>query len=112
MSLHGVEMYVSSTAAQGVVGADTRIRFVQKGSRVLGRYAGGAVRRGCLVGALSEGSLVFRFAQLEASGELHAGRSRCEVLELPTGRLRVVEHFRWTTRDGEGVNSFDECVDA
>jgi hypothetical protein len=105
-------MYVSSTADQGVVGADTRIRFVQKGSRVLGRYAGGAVRRGCLVGTLSEGVLGFRFAQLEASGELHAGRSQCEVLEIATGRLRIVEHFRWTTRDGQGVNVFDECPES
>jgi len=102
-------MYVSSTAAKGVVGAETRIRFMQKGSRVFGRYAGGAVRRGCLVGTLSKGDLAFRYAQIEESGELHAGRSQCKVLLAATGCLRVVERFSWTTRDGRGVNVFDEC---
>ena len=109
LRLHGVEMYVSSTDAQGVVGAETRIRFVQKGLRVFGRYAGGAVRRGRLVGTLSKGALAFRYAQIEASGELHAGRSQCEVFQTATGCLRVVERFSWTTRDGRGVNVFDEC---
>ena len=108
LSLDGVEMYVSSTAAQGVVGAGTRLRFQQKGSRVLGRYAGGAVKRGCLVGRVSAGSLVFRYAQVEASGQVHAGRSACEIFRTTSGRLRVVERFVWTTRDGRGTNVFDE----
>ena len=108
LSMQGVEMCVSSTAAQGVVGVGTRIRFQQKGSRVFGRYAGGRVRRGWLVGTLSQGALVFRYAQIEASGELHAGRSLCTVGRLAAGRLRVIEHFRWTTRVGRGTNVFDE----
>ena len=31
VNLHGLRMYVSSTAADGVVGADTRLEFIQKG---------------------------------------------------------------------------------
>jgi hypothetical protein len=108
LTLDGVEMYVTSTAAQGVVGAGTRLRFQQKGSRLIGRYAGGAVRRGCLVGRMSGGYLVFRYAQVEASGQVHAGRSVCEIFRTAAGRLRVVERFVWTTRDGRGTNVFDE----
>jgi hypothetical protein len=108
ISLDGVEMYVTSTATQGVVGAGTRLRFQQRGSRVLGRYAGGAIRRGCLVGRVSGGSLVFRYAQVEASGQVHAGRSVCEIFRTAPGGLRVVERFVWTTRDGRGTNVFDE----
>ncbi len=101
-------MRVSSTAAQGVVGAGTLIQFQQKGPRVYGRYAGGGVRRGCLVGTLSKDVLVFRYAQVEALGAVHGGRSLGEVVRLPTGRLRIIEHFVWTTRDGRGTNVFDE----
>ena len=108
ISLDGVEMYVSTTAAQGVVGDETRLRFRQKGSRLLGRYSGGAIRRGCLVGRMSGGSLVFRYAQVEASGQVHAGRSVCEIFRTTSGRLRVVERFVWTTREGRGTNVFDE----
>jgi hypothetical protein len=109
INLDGVEMYVSSTAAGGVVGAGTRLRFQQRGARLLGRYAGGAIRRGCLVGRVSGASVVFRYAQVEASGQVHAGRSVCDVLRTDSGTLRLVERFAWTTREGRGTNTFDEC---
>ncbi len=109
INLDGVEMYVSSTAADGVVGAGTRLRFQQRGSRLLGRYDGGAIGRGCLVGRLAGASLAFRYAQVEASGQVHAGRSVCEVFRTASGALRLVEHFAWTTREGRGTNTFDEC---
>lgn len=108
MNLDQVVMYVSSTDEQGVVGKGTRLRFLQKGSRVMARYSGGAVSRGCLVGMLSGSQLVFRFAQVEASGELHGGRSVCEVDRRDDGRIRIVEHFAWRTRLGSGTNVFEE----
>ncbi len=110
MSLDGLVMYVSSTDARGVVGADTRVRFVQKGARVLGRYSGGRVRRGCLAGTLSGPELVFRYAQAEASGEIHGGASVCTVERRPDGRVRILEHFTWRTRRGSGTNVFDEVA--
>jgi len=112
MNLDGRLMYVSSTATRGVVGSDTRLSFVQRGSRVLGRYRGGSVKRGCLVGSVTGATLRFRYVQSEASGELHAGRSVCELLQREGGRIRVLEHFRWSTRDGEGTNVFDEVEGA
>jgi hypothetical protein len=101
-------MVVSSTAAQGVVSPDTRIRFSQRGSRVLGRYAGGRVVRGCLVGELSGRRLTFRYLQREASEGIHGGESECEVDRGRLGRVRIIEHFRWSTRIGSGTNVFEE----
>ena len=77
MNLDRVMMYVSSTADQGVVGPGTRLRLMQKGSKVRGRCGGVAVSRDCLVGTLSGSQLVFRYAQAEASSEIHGGRSVC-----------------------------------
>ena len=108
INLDGVLMYVTSSAAQGVVGMATRLRFLQKGARVFARYGGGAVRRGCLIGTVAGTKLVFRYVQREASGELHAGRSVCDLQRREDGRLRILEHFRWTTHDGAGSNVFDE----
>jgi hypothetical protein len=112
MNLDRVVMYVSSTADQGVVGAGTRLRFTQKGARVMGRYSGGAISRGCLVGTLSGSDLVFRYAQVEACGEIHGGRSVCEVERRADHRLRIVEHFAWSTRAGSGINVFEEIDEA
>lgn len=108
MNLDGLTMYVSATAARGVVDASTRLHFVQRGSKVLGRYSGGSVERGYLVGRLDGSGLAFRYAQRESSGEIHAGSSVCELLRKSDGRVRVVEHFEWRTRKGSGTNVFDE----
>jgi len=105
-------MYVSSTAATGVVGSDTRLHFVQKGPRVAARYAGGGVERGWLIGRLAGSELVCRYAQREASGEVHGGRSVCTVERLGSGRVRIIERFTWTSRPGSGTNVFDEIAQA
>ena len=107
LNLDGVTMFVSSTAANGVVGSDTRLHFIQKGSRVAARYAGGNVARGWLVGAISGSHLDFRYAQREAGTSIH-GHSTARVERSPDGRLRIVEHFTWSSRAGSGTNVFDE----
>ena len=108
MNLNGVRMYVSSTDEQGVVDAATTLHFTQKGSAVFARYSGGRVERGCLVGTLAGSELTFRYAQRETSGDIHSGRSVCEVVGRADGRIRIVEHFSWTSRVGVGTNVFEE----
>jgi hypothetical protein len=108
INLDGVVMYVSSTDNGGVVDAKTRLFFAQKRSRVFARYGGGSVTRGCLVGTLSGSELVFRYTQLEVSGQIHGGRSSCEVQRTAQTGLRVIEHFTWSTRSGSGTNIFHE----
>ncbi len=120
--LDNVVMRVTATAANGVVDANTSVSFRQRGSRVVGRYCGGRVRRGWLVGAISGSRLTFRYAQAESTGAIaggesviagggsviHAGRSACEIEALADGRLRLLEHFRWSTRAGGGTNIFEQ----
>jgi hypothetical protein len=108
INLDGALMSVSSTDDRGVVDAKTRLHFTQKGSRVFARYAGGLVKRGCLVGTISESELIFRYTQLEDSGQIHCGRSICEVQWSQETGLRVIEHFTWSTRTGSGTNIFVE----
>ena len=101
-------MFVSSTADNGVVSGETRLVFFQRGTRVAARYAGGPIARGWLVGQWADDTLHFRYAQREDGCGIHGGRSACHVHELPDGRLRLVEHFIWSTRPGSGVNVFEE----
>jgi hypothetical protein len=108
INLGGVVMCVSSTDDRGVVDAETRLYFTQKESRVFARYIGGSVRRGCLVGTLYGSELAFRYTQVEDSGQIHGGRSICEVQCSEQGGLRVVEHFTWATRSGSGTNIFEK----
>jgi len=108
INLNGVTMFVSNTAAAGVVSEETHLDFAQRGERVWARYAGGKIARGWLVGRWIASSLHFRYAQIEDSRAIHAGHSVCDVLPLSDGRLRLIEHFVWRTRAGSGINVFDE----
>ena len=74
-------------------------------------YAGGAVQIGYLVGRLNGTRLVFRYAQLHRTGEVHGGHSTCEVMSTPDGRLRLVEHFHWDSRPGSGTSVLEQVSD-
>ena len=108
INLDGLTMFVSSTANTGVVGGETRLHFTQRGERVYARYAGGRVSRGWLFGRCIDRTLRFRYVQCEDGPAIHAGESVCDIERLSNGRVRVVEHFAWSTREGSGINVFDE----
>ena len=111
MNLDQTQFRVSSTACSGVVSSETRLALEQRGIKILGRYSGGSILRGYLVGTLIGTVLQFRFTQREVAGEIHGGRSVCEFERLADGRLRMHEHFTWTTRVGAGTNTFDQVTD-
>ena len=112
MNLDGLSFQVSATASVGVVSSETRLKLVQRGLRVFGRYHGGSIERGCLVGRVRDHTLRFRYAQREKAGGIHGGRSICSLEVLPDGRLRLHEHFMWETRGGAGTNVFEQVSDA
>src|SRR5690348_5680712 len=100
MNLDNTQFRVSSTADLGVVSSDTRLALAQHGTKIIGRYGGGSILRGYLVGTLTGTVLRFRFTQREVAGQIHGGRSICELERVSSGRLRLHEHFTWTTRVG------------
>ena len=111
MNLDCIQFRVSSTADSGVVSSETLLVLAQRGIKILGRYCGGSIVRGYLVGTLTGAVLKFRFTQREVAGHIHGGRSVCELECLTDGRLRLHEHFTWTTRLGAGTNTFDQVTD-
>lgn len=81
---------------------------MQRGNRILGRYQGGNIERGYLVGCLAGHTLHFGYSQQERGGGIHGGSSICFLELLSDGRLRIREHFTWKTREGAGMNIFDQ----
>ena len=108
MNLDGMCFRVCATASVSVVSAQTRLHLTQRGSRIFGRYEGGSILRGRLVGQVSGHALTFRYTQRECAGSIHGGRSRCVLEVLSNGRLRIYEHFTWKTRTGAGTNIFEQ----
>jgi len=101
-------MRVVSTAEVGVVEGDTLFTFTQEGSVVSAHYSGGRVRLGYLVGFRSPAGLRFRYVQLDTEDRLDSGCSECEIGRTPDGKVRLLEHFQWDTREGSGTNLFEE----
>jgi hypothetical protein len=112
MTLDGTTFRVSATADNGVVDSNTLLSFMEKGGRVLGRYSGGAIERGCLVGVREGSRLTFRYAQREGEGQIHGGHSVCTLEHVADGRLLLAEHFIWDTREGSGTNLFEEITES
>jgi len=106
--LGGVTMHVTSTASTGVVNADTIFAFHQEGRRVWCRYAGGDVVDGFLLGTITGDVLRFGYVQCDRDGRVDAGTSEGSLAVTGDGRIRMEEHFRWLTREGSGVNVFEE----
>ena len=115
INLDGLRMRVVSTAAVGVVNAETVFHFHQKdgsppdasGAEVWAEYAGGKIQRGTLVGTREGDTLTFRYCQLQTDGVLDGGKSVCQVRRL-NGRTQIIERFQWESREGFGENIFEE----
>lgn len=108
MNLDGLSFQVHATASAGAVSDETRLRLIQRGSRIFGRYDGGSIVRGCLVGQISGHTLTFRYTQHEREDGIHGGHSSCDLERLNDGRLLIHEHFTWETREGAGTNIFEQ----
>ena len=101
-------MKVISTDKQGVIGEGTHLTFSQSRNVVSARYSGGQIQLGYLVGLMGPEGLRFRYVQLDVHGHLDSGHSRCEISKTTEGRIRIVEHFQWESREGSGSNVFEE----
>jgi hypothetical protein len=101
-------MHVVSTAEKGEVNTETTFRFTQEGIFVTAEYSGGKVRLGCLIGVIFAEELRFRYVQVDNSGRLDSGHSTCQISRKNDGRIQLIEHFNWDTREGSGINVFEE----
>jgi hypothetical protein len=107
-SLDGLSMNAVETDANGVINVDTTFTFHQSDETVRAEYAGGQVVQGYLVGLMQGPQLTFRYCQLERSGALNGGMSICDLRRSDDGKIQIIEHFEWASRDGGGRNVLQE----
>ncbi len=102
MNLNGVKMNVVKTASNGVVNHHTIFCFSQKSNKVTARYSGGLVKRGFLIGNISNNQLEFNYAQVHEDGNVEGGKSNC-MIRLDKGKLQLIESFDWGAGTGQNV---------
>lgn len=109
ISLHNIKMTVIQTAENGVVNNDTIFDFTQTKNFVIAEYKGGRIRKGLLAGVLNGNELKFRYCQIQTDNKFDNGISTCELTLSDNGKIRLIEHFEWKSRQGEwGTNIFEE----
>ena len=108
MNLNNLRMNVIETATNGIVNELTIFTFSQIENFISATYSGGQILKGYLVGTLNQNKLQFSYCQLQINGKMDNGQSECDIL-IENGKIRLVEHFTWTSRNGEtGINIFQE----
>ena len=107
--LHNIRMNVIQTAGNGVVNEDTFFQFSQRENIVSANYSGGKIKRGYLIGVISNNTLNFKYCQLQDDGIIYGGDSVCKLLLSDSGKIRLEEHFKWAANEkGRGINIFEE----
>jgi hypothetical protein len=97
-----------AAVAGGQVTPETEFRFRQSGDMIWGRYSGGGIRLGFLVGTSDGATARFRYTQLDTTGETASGSSVDRIEALPDGRLRLHETWAWDSRPGSGTSVLEE----
>jgi hypothetical protein len=107
-TLDGRRFTAVSEVVGGEVGTDTVFTYHEQDGQVWAEYAGGAVRRGFLVGTRDGDRLDFRYAQLNVDGQTSTGHCVSAVTVLADGRLRLDETWQWESRPGHGTSAVVE----
>jgi hypothetical protein len=108
VSLDGRTLHGVSNTGDGDVGAATVFRYHEDAGVIWAEYAGGAVRRGYLVGTRDGGRLDFRYVHLDTEGDTAWGHCTSRVEVLADGRVRLHETWSWESRDGAGESVVEE----
>jgi RimJ/RimL family protein N-acetyltransferase len=106
--LDGLMLRATSIAPDSVVSLETCLILKEQDGAVSGDYSGGQIRAGRLFGRREDRELHFHYVQVELDGSVHAGSSRADMDFGPDGRMRLSEHYKWSTRPGSGINVFEE----
>src|SRR3712207_1868561 len=105
IDIHG-KRFTATANEHGVSGADTVFQYWVDGTLITGRYAGGRIRAGQLVGRVtSPETIELLFQCVTTEGALMAGRSAGRVAEDGAGRATLEFEWSWLTGDRSGGTS-------
>ena len=101
---------VISAKGRTQTSSETIFQYSQKADRLTGKYSGGEIELGHLIGLVDEkGHINMRYHHLTHEGYLMTGkcRSRPEVME--SGKIRLHERWQWTCGDfSKGTSVLEE----
>ena len=99
-----------TNSENGEMSNETYFYYSQDGDVLTGRYAGGTIEVGQLLGVVNaDGSLDFCYHHLNTEGEIVAGRCHSEPSRDEDGILMLDETWSWLTGDrSSGTSQVEE----
>ena len=83
----------------GLSSGETVFHYFQNGTIITGKYQGGAISEGTLIGKLTmEAKIELLYQCLTTEGELKAGQSEGTITKLTNGKLKL--NFDWSWLNG------------
>lgn len=84
----------------GEVDGDTRFYYHQSGNMLWADYDGGEIRKGHLIGTVSEtGELDFYYQHINERNEIRAGMCHSVPKMLENGKFQLTEEWQWLNGD-------------
>jgi len=88
------------TRGRSQTSEDTIFQYSQKGDLLTGKYSGGDIEIGHILGLVDEkGRLNFRYHHLTFEGHLMTGKCKSRPEVLSNGKIRLHERWQWTCGD-------------
>lgn len=109
-SLDGRTLVGVSNSGGGEVDAATVFTYHEHDGLIWAEYAGGTIALGRIAGTRQGDTLDFRYVHVSTDGTSSAGHCRAQLEQLPDGRLRSHESWRWESRPGTGDSVVEECA--
>lgn len=107
-SLDGRTFVGVSNTGDGEVDDATVFTYHERDGLLWAEYAGGTITLGRLAGTRQGDVLDFRYVHVSQDGSTSSGHCRAELEQLPDGRLRSHETWRWESRPGAGRSVVEE----
>ena len=98
--------FITSENKNGLSSNETVFHYSQKGFTITGKYKGGSIQEGFLIGKQTEESKIELLYQcLTTEGELKAGQSKGTVLKNKNGKLKLKFDWNWLNGNLSGGKS-------
>ncbi|MEL4307871.1 n-acetylglutamate synthase [Joostella sp. CR20] len=112
INYHNKSFRAVSNSENGQTSEETIFYYKQEGNILTAKYSGGAIKKGHLIGLVSEDGVIdMRYHQIDIEGNLRTGKCKSIPETLEDGSLRLHESWEWTSDDfSKGTSVIEEII--
>ncbi len=111
INYHNKKFRPIQNTKNGETSSETVFHYQQQGNLLTSEYAGGKIKKGHLIGLVSEnGHIEMRYHQINTNDELMTGICHSIPEILPNGKIKLHETWQWTSGDNSKGESIIEEI--